>query len=275
MNRKWFVTMLAGCVLLSIASADAAVVTIGASKDATIFQNHPNNGSGAGNGLFAGTNGALSPRRALIGFDVAANVPASAVIHDVQLTLVLGMAAGSGGGGGGGGGSSSTIELHRLAADWGEANTQVSSPLSDSIGGQGQGAAALAGDVTWNSRFQSSSPATPWTLPGGDFAATSSASTSVGSTPNASFSWNAPTMVSDVQGWLDNPSTNFGWLLLNADETSGNTFRAFYSRNVATASVHPQLQITYAIPEPATVLLFGVAGCFALTAARSQCGCGS
>jgi hypothetical protein len=55
--------------------------------------------------------------------------------------------------------------------------------------------------------------------------------------------------VSDVQSWLDVPSTNFGWLLLNADEKSFSTFRVFYSRQVATAAWQPQLEITY-VPEP-------------------------
>ena len=52
-------------------------------------------------------------------------------------------------------------------------------------------------------------------------------------------------LVSDVQQWLSAPAINFGWELVNADETTARNFRAFYSRDTATAALHPQLQITY------------------------------
>src|SRR5262245_57590830 len=89
------------CVGLSTDALSGATITIGASKDVTIFQNNVNNSSGGGYGLFAGTNGTGSPRRALIDFDIAGNLPAGATIQSVQLTLILGQVAGSGGGGGG------------------------------------------------------------------------------------------------------------------------------------------------------------------------------
>src|SRR5687767_15900967 len=66
-------------------------VVIGAIRDATIFENNVFNGSGGGNGLFAGTSGAQnSPRRASIAFDVTASVPVGAIIQHVQLALFLG-----------------------------------------------------------------------------------------------------------------------------------------------------------------------------------------
>ncbi len=106
-RRCFFLTLMLA-VVPSAGFADT--VTIGASKDTTIYQNNPNNSSGGGNGLFAGTDGDVSPRHALIAFDIADNIPAGATITDVQLTLFLGQVAGSGMGGGGG---NSTIELHR------------------------------------------------------------------------------------------------------------------------------------------------------------------
>src|SRR5262249_40093077 len=72
-------------VALTALSASADSISIGASKDVTIFQNNVDNSSGGGNGLFAGTNGTSSPRRALLAFDIAGNVPAGAVIQGVQL----------------------------------------------------------------------------------------------------------------------------------------------------------------------------------------------
>jgi hypothetical protein len=234
-----------------IAAVRGDTATIGASKDASIFQNNVNNSSGGGNALIAGTNAQSSPRRALIAFDVAGNVPAGATIDNVQLNLVLGATAG--GGGGGGGGENATIELHPVQADWGEGVAQTQSPPSDSLGGQGQGVAANAGDVTWAARMFSG---TPWTTAGGDFAP-SSASAVVGTTLNSTNSWlSTASLVSDVQGWLDNPATNFGWILVNADETSANTSRTFFSSEVATATFRPQLVVEFTpIPEPGGAIL--------------------
>ena len=236
--RLCFVLALTAAVVPSAGFADT--VTIGASKDTTIYQNNPNNSSGGGNGLFAGTNGDVSPRRSLIAFDIADNIPAGATITDVQLTLFLGQVAGSGMGGGGG---NSTIELHRALADWNEGTTQQQNPPNDSFATLGQGAPAASGDATWNARMF---PNTLWTNPGGDFVATPSATLSVGAVLNAPYVWESTaSLVSDVQQWLSAPAINFGWELVNADETTARNFRAFYSRDTATAALHPQLQITY------------------------------
>jgi hypothetical protein len=233
---------------LTITYACPTTVAIGASRDATIFENNVANGSGGGNALFAGTNGAQnSPRRAPIAFDVAANVPAGAIVQQAQLTLFLGQFPNVGAV------ATSTIGIHRLEANWGEGATQQQNPPNDTIGGTGQGAPAADGDVTWNARFFSATTPTPWTTPGGDFAMSASASTVVSRLLNTGYSWDsAPSMVSDVQGWLDNAATNFGWMLVNADETSPATFRAFYSRHVATVSLRPLLSITYVLVDEAS-----------------------
>jgi hypothetical protein len=45
--------------------------------------------------------------------------------------------------------------------------------------------------------------------------------------------------------------------LINTDETSSQTFRAFYTRDFSDPSLHPELQITFAVPapEPASLAL--------------------
>jgi hypothetical protein len=249
----------------NFAAADTLNI-LSSSKDTTIFQNNVNNSSGGSPGLFAGTNGTGSPRRAPIEFDIASNVPAGATITAVQLTLTLGQVAG-GGGGGGGGVANSTIELHKLLADWGEGTVQTVSPPTDSLGGLGQGAAAGAGDATWNARMFSSAL---WSTPGGDFTALVSGSTVVGTTLNVGYTWTStPAMVSDVQGWLNSPSTNFGWMLKNADEVTPTDFRTFYSREAATAAFHPQLQITFTpVPEPGGLVLLSIAAPIGLIVRR-------
>src|SRR5262245_18019913 len=76
---------LALVVWLNVLSAAAysAVVDVPASRDTTIFQNNVNNSSGGGNGLLAGTNGTGSPRRGLVGFNIAGAVPAGSTTQSV------------------------------------------------------------------------------------------------------------------------------------------------------------------------------------------------
>ena len=49
----------------------------------------------------------------------------------------------------------------------------------------------------------------------------------------------------DVQAWLENPSTNFGWLIKDEIESSATTARRFGSREDAVNS--PRLRIEYEI----------------------------
>jgi hypothetical protein len=243
----------------AVTSAWADVLTIGANHDTTLFQNNVSNSSGGGPGLFAGTNGATSPRRALISFDLS-GIPAGATITGVQLTLTVGQIAGSGGSGGI---STRTIGLFAITSPWGEGTVQSG---STSIGGTGQGFTANPGDATWNSAFNQQ---IAWQNPGGDFNSTASASlTLTNATPGTSFTWlSTSQLVADVQGWLTDPSKNYGWELINADETDATTFDAFYSREAlsvpgVTASQLPSLQITYTastVPEPACSALMATA----------------
>jgi hypothetical protein len=244
----------------------AATITIGASQDGTIYSNHVERGSGGGNALIVGTNGQDDPRRALIAFDVAGNIPAGAMIQSVKLTMVMGQLPTAPE-------EFSTIELHRLTTSWGEGTTQQQNPPNDSFGGMGQGAPAHNGDVTWNSRFWGATP-TPWATPGGDFDADVSGVTAIGLPIDVAYSWEStPGMAADVQEWLDNPASNNGWILKNIDETSMSTFRVFYSRQTATTALRPQLTITYeVVPEPGSLAMVGsaFAGCVVVATRRQK-----
>ena len=141
MRLRSFLAVLG--VLCLATSASAVTVTIGGGsdsniatdvKDATIFQNNVNNSNGAGPGMFAGTNGMTSPRRGLIEFTVAGNVPAGATINSVQLELFLGQTAGGGGG-------SFNIGLYTLSQNWGEGTTEAGGTIS----GTGAGCASQYG----------------------------------------------------------------------------------------------------------------------------------
>src|SRR5215813_4053745 len=264
--RAWS-SSLCLCLTLALSSpVSAETITLIPSHDATIYGNGINQGvpntdgqdlvdrsNGAGPGIFAGGNGAQAPHRALIEFDVAGQVPAGAVITSVDLTMYIGIVAGSGGAPGLGDQIPRTMDLHRLTADWGEGITGAN---ATTIGGTGQGFPANPGDATWNARLFGSAP---WTTPGGDFVSTISGSLKVGSVFGSPQIWSSTTgLVSDVQGWLDNPLSNFGWILINEDENGRQTHRAFYSREWSDPSLRPQLMISYVapVPVPAAAWLF-------------------
>ena len=250
MKRK----LLLLAMLIAAAKVRGDVVDLGAVQDTSIFANKTGNSDGGGAGLFSGTDSASNIKRALIEFNFN-SIPAGATITNVQLTLTLGMAAG------GGTTSTATIGLFDVLDSWGEGTTGNPTQNSAGISGSGNGFTANAGDATWNSRFSGS---TAWTAAGGDHSGTASASLSLNnSVTGATFTWSSSQMVSDVQGWLNSPSSNDGWELINANETSASTFFAFYSREWGTftaaggnAAQEPVLQVTYAAPEPTTGILF-------------------
>jgi hypothetical protein len=224
----------------------AVSIVVGASHDASIFANNPDHASGAGNGLFAGTNGTGAVRRALVVFDLS-SIPTEAIVQSAELTLHLGQYAGMSGGAGGT--ATSLIGLHRVTSTWGEGETQRSVPPTDSFAQIGQGADALDGDVTWDARFYSAAAPELWNAPGGDFVAAASAGQDMGRTVNAPVTWpSTVAVVNDVQNWIANQAANFGWLLMHDDETISASFRGFYSCDVATAAYHPKLTVVY---EPA------------------------
>src|SRR5215831_9366897 len=113
-----------------------------------------------------------------------------------------------------GGSGAETIGLFELEIDWGEGTTGSGAM----IGGTGQGFPTNPGDATWNARFF---PGTLWKTPGSDHDATASATLSVTSVIDAPYTWlSTPALVSDVQGWLNAPSSNFGWEVINLDEAT-------------------------------------------------------
>jgi hypothetical protein len=244
---------------------------IGASQDTSIFQEaaNANNSDGGGPGIFAGDSGGGTgfARRGLIEFDITDNIPVGATITGVQLTLVVGQAPNA---------NSRTIGLFALTSSWGEGTT---GSTKTALSGTGSGFPANPGDATWNARFYSSTSPTLWNTPGGDFNIASPASASLTLSPvvgNTAI-WTSAGLVSDVQGWLNNPSSNDGWLLKNFTETGPQTVVGFYSREWGTvagepanaSTQQPQLQITFTVPEPCTGFLI-VTGMMGLIITRRR-----
>lgn len=234
----------------------AAQVTLTPSKDNSLIQVTSATGAQLSNALgdiFVGrTNqdgqgpATISKRRGLMAFDVAGSViPAGATITSVTLTIrdVMGL------------NGDRNVTLHRTSADWGEGTSFFSG---------GMGAAATTGDATWFYRFyDATTPAAsiPWAAPGGDYAPTASGGSIVSDDLGAgqSFTWSSaanPAMIADVQFWLANPASNFGWTLIG-DESAGQTAKRLNSSESTTApNVPPSLVIEYtAVPEPSTLAL--------------------
>ena len=160
-----------------------------------------------------------------LAFDVASAIPAGSTITSAQLILQVTQSMSG----------TQTMTVHRLQADWGEGT-------SNALGNEGVGAAATSGDATFLFRFFNTQM---WTTPGGDFVAQASASQQFNL---GTATWGStPQLVADVQGWLDAPQTNFGWLV-RGDETDTMTTKRFASRENATVSSHPQLVIGFEPP---------------------------
>ncbi|MGE3499840.1 MAG: DNRLRE domain-containing protein [Candidatus Binatia bacterium] len=198
-------------------------------KDNTIYAESGDLSNAKGFGLFAGSAGPRSNavRRALLAFDVAASIPANATITAVEVRLTVTRTNVG----------AQTIALHRVSADWGEGT-------SNATGEEGMGATATTGDATWTARFFNTQL---WTTAGGDFAATASATASAGAANTAATFASTPQLVADVQAWLSQPQTNFGWIVRGNEATAG-TAKRFASREVALAASRPQLVVTFDTP---------------------------
>lgn len=245
-NRWWILPALAG--MAAVSAAQGATVSFGAMKDNTLFGSATGAlSNGAGQYMFVGkTAQSGSPtnlRRGLIQFDIAANVPVGSIITGVEMTLYFST-----------GQQTNLVSMHRLLASWGEGTSNATC----TGGNEGCGANASNGDATWLHRFKS--PAQLWTTPGGDFSPTPSASLLVGSQFTNDYHWlSTPALVADVQGWLNDPASNSGWLLLGEENSQGASAKRFNTREHPDASTRPVLTITYTIPEPATAGLLAVA----------------
>ncbi len=216
-----------------ISNAQTTVV-LSASADNTIYQNFPGNSNALGQNFFSGNNLGNSPRRALLKFNIASVVPGGAVITAVTLTLNCNVSRSI----------ADNVSLYKLTTDWGEG---TSNAAASSDGG---GAAATINDATWPTNFF---PSSNWTTAGGDYVAIASAATSILAT--GFYSWSSAGMVTDVQNWLNNPSTNFGWILL-CNEATAATARRFASRENPTIANRPTLSITYTAVVPVILSYF-------------------
>ena len=189
-----------------IESAYSASMDFNPAKDTSIHEGFTGNGNGASDCIYTGQTGSNAGNtviRSLVQFDLSSISPGT-IVTDATLDVDIF--------GAGGGGPSTPVTLHRLTSDWGEGTS------NGGCFGGGDGAGASAGDATWVNAFH---PGTAWSSAGGDFNATASATTSIAGGGNPS--WNSADLTRDVQFWIDNPSSNFGWIIIGDEGTSQST----------------------------------------------------
>jgi len=233
---------------LDISDSDLAIVNLSTilpvvlqpEGDATIYEDgNGTNANGSGSYLFTGrseSQNGSAERRALLVFPITEAIPEGSTITSVSLELTLSRTISG----------EQSVGLHQLLEDWSEGP-------SDPPGQEGGGTTAVAGDVTWRHREFSDSL---WTTTGASFAQSASATLQVADEGSYSFS-STPELVADVQGWLEDPSSNFGWVLVVDSPPSGSAKR-FNSRESPTASSRPKLTINYeaVIEEPTASFSF-------------------
>ncbi len=196
-------------------------------KDSTLIESPTGAlSNGSGTAFFAGrtSSPSNSTRRALVAFDVATAIPPGSTV--TKATLRLSLSATNAG--------PVAVSLHRVLADWGEGTSASSG---------GGGAPSLTGDSTWVHRFYD---AVFWIHPGGDFDPVPRAAALVDQP--GFYSWGSTQeTVADVQSWLDQPDTAYGWLLLG-DETRLTTVKRFDSREHPESANRPLLEVEYVPP---------------------------
>jgi hypothetical protein len=199
-----------------------------ASKDATLQQDAAGAFSN-GKGIFSFVgktleNPGAALRRTVIAFDLS-SIPANSTVTAASLSLTvskIGPAPAPG-----------NISLFKLLKDWNEGPS-----IGGGTGG-GQGPPSQTGDVTWIHTFYNTNF---WTTPGGDFSPTVSATTNVPGT--GTFTWSSGGTIADVQSWVSNPGSNFGWIVIG-DEVNAASAAQLRSRENGTNP--PKLNITYTI----------------------------
>ena len=215
----------------------AGSLTLYPVADAALIEVAPTNNSGGHVWVNAGTTQNGPRNRGLFRFDPPAQIPTNAVILSASVTFEL-----TGQPATGETIPSASFGLHRMLRAWGE-GTKTNGQFA-----VGQGQPASPGEVTWMSAFH---PTNAWAAPGGqagvDYVTFESASTFIEDVGNSPYTFGpTPELAADVQRWLNQPGTNFGWMLLCADEGVRFTARRFASREDVNNA--PRLNVQYLVP---------------------------
>ena len=215
----WVVAAVVWFCAPIIASADS--VTLISVEDATISENNPDVAQGDVYAIISGTDGpdqGTLRNRALLKFDLGANIPSNAIVTSATLTLTMVKTPRA---------DSLWFSLHKVLLDWSE------------------------NAVTWTNRV---TPPSPWSAPGGvppmDYSSLITQSNLIfGSTVPTGFTFvSNPGMVADVQDWVSNPTNNFGWILICESEALERTKRFFASSENVNTTNRPSLEVQFTLP---------------------------
>ena len=198
---------------------NAQTVNLDATEDTTIYSENVDNNGGGHAFSIAGTANNGNERRSLLQFDLSGIAPGS-LVNSASLDLDITQVGNTGG----------TFQLFRLDTDWAEGR-----------GVGNQGAAALAGEATWNSAEFGS---VDWT-PGGSFFPQLLSEVSITSTGEASFS-SSDNFIDAIQSIVDDPTQNFGFLI-SSSSGAGSAIRIGSREGGSAASLSVDFT---AIPEP-------------------------
>jgi hypothetical protein len=227
--------------------------------DDTLFQGGTSNSLGDP-GIFVGTDSANAFKYGLMAFNVSA-IPAGATITGATLDLFIGQVAGSGGGMVVNSGTPRTISLYDESQAWGASTNEVA---STAFAGHGQGFGANPGDATWLDAAFNSDPtmATTWSsgMPANITSSSSALATTSGipGTTSAEVQWSSAALATEVQGWINDPSSNNGLVLVNSNSADAQSFLAFWGAQGAANAKNgfaPDLAVTYVVPEPLSLSL--------------------
>jgi hypothetical protein len=197
-------------------------VVLTPSKDNTLFESADGSlSNGAGPHLFTGRTATNARRRTLLAFNVTSQIPPGSTVTRVALRLGVSTAR-----------SNTPPVLHRLTADWGEGTSDAG------FSRDGTGTQARTNDATWLHTFF---PNTRWTTAGGDFETAADATATPGSFED---NWSSPAMIARVQQWLDQPATNFGWIVIG-DESRSTTAKRYDSREADSTANRPALTVEF------------------------------
>jgi hypothetical protein len=223
----------AAAIFCLSAFARGATLVVPASEDTTLFEFNPTFnlgtallGAGAINQPSPDT-GAPARMRALLRFDLSA-IPTGSTITSAQVRVTVVRVPGAIDP------PASAFELHRVLKPWGE--------------GTKGGALAGDGEATW---VAPKHPGPAWGAPGGaadtDASPAISSSVTIDGLGTYTFA-STPALTADVQNWLNNPASNFGWMMRSVAENLQQSARRFGNRESGANT--PTLTIGYNLPPP-------------------------
>lgn len=231
--KKSLLILTAFCVS---GHAAADMVTLTSVKDNTLQKSTTGaKANGAGKFLFVGKTAestSINLRRPVIQFDVS-SIPAGSTVTEVYFTLYCSKAITAG-----------PVTCHRCLSPWNEGTAAATCQGNN----EGCGANSVNGDSTWIHRVK---PGTLWSAQGGDFVATPSDTKFVEGQDLTTTWGSTPGMVADVQAWVNNPTTNNGWLLIGEEIADGGTAKRFNTRENTIASTRPKLVVHFTQPTTA------------------------